>query len=154
MHVTMKWYGEQVYKRVYNKAAEAVIEASQECQGDIKTAIDKYGFFRDADVPGITVKYGGYEGRSRSRPGQPPFFQTGTLYRLIKYNIVRLWSAVRGDIGPDNTAVDEKGRWYAGWLEFGVESINLKPRPYMLPTFKKNLRKYTKILKTKLLEAF
>jgi len=67
--------------------------------------------------------------KSRSKPGEVPFKQTGTLARSIQVEGARTgWGEFIARVGPTAPAAK-----YGKDLEFGT--INMAPRPYLRPAF-------------------
>lgn len=76
-----------------------------------------------------------------SQPGNPPFRQTGNLFRSIGYEMRGHTAVVGSGIGSG-----PKDPGYAVYLEFGTKKMSA--RPWLRPTYWKQLGTIRRILST------
>jgi len=131
--VTTRWYGDRLVRRLQGRARYAVRRAAEFLVADIKTA------FPGSGLPG------GRRGVSkaareamRSRPGEIPHVQTGTLKASIGYEM----SGAVARVGPSTVAK------YGKFLELGTS--RMAARPFLRPALRRNRMRLRRILERNL----
>ncbi len=79
----------------------------------------------------------------RSKPGEPPAIQTGTLRRAMTYEVGKDIQGPVARVGPMST-LGEKSLKYARFLEFGTRKM--RARPFLRPAFARKARDIALIL--------
>src|SRR3712207_4912965 len=116
MSASIQWYGDGFERMVREEMRKRLAVAAEGVRAEVVKSIRKSVFESRA----------GSNGRRffrlvRSRPGEPPRAETGTLMKSIFYHV-----------DPDeNRAIVGTTLDYGAWLEVGTKRI--KPRPYLLP---------------------
>ena len=111
-------------------AQKRIFKATQYVRGQVLETLSGERSGREYTVPGTSVKY------TASAPGQPPAVATSELRESIDYLITDNKREVEGHVG---TPLD-KGLM----LEGGT--INIKPRPWLRPTFERSRDEIKRIL--------
>jgi HK97 gp10 family phage protein len=94
---SLKWYGDDVYKKIHNEQKKRVRQAAIFLESYIKKSF----------------------GTSPSSPGEPPGVDTGRLRKSITHEIEEaLWDI----IGRVGTNVE-----YGKWLELGTKDMSPRP---------------------------
>ncbi|MFA5761722.1 MAG: HK97-gp10 family putative phage morphogenesis protein [Dehalococcoidales bacterium] len=94
---SLKWYGDDVYKKIHNEQKKRVRQAAIFLESYIKKSF----------------------GTSPSSPGEPPGVDTGRLRNSITHEIEEaLWDI----IGRVGTNVE-----YGKWLELGTKDMSPRP---------------------------
>ena len=94
---SLKWYGDDVYKKIHNEQKKRVRQAAIFLESYIKKSF----------------------GTSPSQPGEPPGVDTGRLRNSITHEIEEaLWDI----IGRVGTNVE-----YGKWLELGTKDMSPRP---------------------------
>jgi len=87
--------------------------------------------------------------QERSRPGQPPFKQSGKLARSIKFETAgtgaRIFSEYQG------TGKRRENDFLARIMETGT--YKMKPRPFTKPAIDKNLSRLPLLMKTEIVKS-
>ena len=112
----VKWYGDKVIKEVNAARSRALTKACLLVVRSIKQS------FPDSGIKNATKKQ---REANRSKPGEIPHVQTGTLRASIDYEIV----GDEGHVGPKLGPAAKYGKW----LEIGTPGGQMKPRPYLRP---------------------
>ncbi len=148
--MTLKWHGGKFKRetrremrfRVRNAALliKTLMVRSMKKGGRFESGISKQkkGTKRTM-VDAITGAKKGKIGSFRSKPGEPPRVQTGTLRRAIKHEMHKKLPIAR--IGTVNLK-------YAKALEFGTR--NMRARPFMRPAWKLGRKLVKKIFTSNL----
>lgn len=77
----------------------------------------------------------------RSKPGEPPRRQRGTLYQSQTFEVLGSGSSFRTRVGPTVRVAK-----YARALELGYAPNNLSPRPYLAPAAKRYEPTYLRLV--------
>ena len=94
-------------------------------------------------VLGLTMRAKTFRAGQHSKPGEPPFVQTGTLRRSITFAREGLRKLLIGSSLKPQRGADHS---YAWLLEMGSPGGQLAARPYLRPAVRKNKRKILSML--------
>ena len=152
----IKWYG----NRVFTLATEANVVAMKKAAYLVESYVKTH--FSGVDVAGEKARRakggkaepGGIS--PRSKPGQPPAVQIGTLMSSIMSEVELSGTNVDGRVGPDvekiAKALRKRGAKadiaavnYGLYLEMGTSKM--APRPFLRPALRRTKRKVVKIFK-------
>lgn len=116
----VEWYGEQWTREIREGLRKNVIAAAIYLTNVIKADISQPGTLRYSVKPGGKFQKTIY-GFTRSRPGNPPYLQTGLLRSSIA------WELVKG--GPGNAELARVGTnlMYGLYLEKGTRKMAARP---------------------------
>jgi len=113
-----------------------------DAKGTLEEAIKIAGWVVATEAADLANRKGGYmttrnrstgrfqkSAKARSKAGEPPFNQTGTLVDRIESETARtLFGEFIARVGAVGDAAE-----YGGYLELGTQ--NMQPRPYLRPAF-------------------
>lgn len=116
--MAINWHGNRVMGTVEKELLQRVRFACMAVEAEIKGLMKRGGITGEAERP---ARRGERIGAVHSKPGEPPYVQTGTLRRSITHEVID--SKFLGRVG---TNVE-----YAKPLEYGTR--NMRPRPFMRP---------------------
>jgi len=134
--MTVKWHGEKFYRRAKTGTQKALKKVAQMVELEAKSLMTRGGRtpsgravpLREGSRTMIDPETGQRAGRIgsyRSRPGEPPRVQTGTLRRSITHELHPTLPIAR--VGTNVT--------YGKWLELGTRKM--ARRPFMTPAYMK-----------------
>lgn len=130
--MALVWHGEKVNKAFQNRARQNVRKAAMLVEAIVKASMKKGGRVESGEavikagtktvkVDKVSEKKAGKIGSFRSKEGEVPRVQTGTLKRSITHETHPVLPIAR--VGTNTN--------YAPKLEFGTS--RMAPRPFMLP---------------------
>ena len=124
---SLKWYGDDVYKKIHNEQKKRVRQA----------AIFLESYIRKSFKPGSgNVYMVAGKPHHASAAGEPPAALSGNLRNSITHEIEEaLWDI----IGRVGTNVE-----YGKWLELGTKDMS--PRPYLRRAIEENKQELVNIL--------
>jgi len=117
------------------KAKEVIDKVNRRLERNL----DKVGVLLQRDIvmsfgSGGTPGSGGTKGRVHSKPGEPPYVQTGNLRRSITFQREGHSKLLVGStLQPEGSTPS-----YAWLLEMGSPGGQLSARPYLRPALRKN----------------
>lgn len=100
-----KWFGPQVESAIKQKCADNLTPAAKLYEHHLLDAIDTFG-------------------PPRSQPGHPPHIDEGDLFQSISIDVSQ------SQLGARILSTDPASHW----MELGVSSANIAPRPAWIPT--------------------
>ena len=120
-------------KSIADKIDEKIFEVVRKTTIDVNATAKK------------SMNMGGKSGGiiTHSKPGEPPFVQTGTLRSNVVYDVPSLQKGkeIIGKVGVRDIVP------YARALEYGYNARNLKARPYLRPALAKHTPEFEKNIK-------
>jgi len=129
----INWYADRCINEAEKVRKSALTKAALVVVREAKSSIG------DTGIRGATKSE---RRKYRSKPGEPPHRDTGTLLRGIGYELV----------GNDTARVGvKKAVKYGYWLEYGTSkkdgTSKMAPRPFLRPALAKSRKKIVKIFK-------
>jgi len=135
--VTVEDYTATYLSDAKNAVEQAITKGSIMVQAEAKKLLNKDGG-RVTTRNRTTGRFQKSQ-KARSRPGEPPFNQTGTLVGSIEYETARtVLGEFIGRVGPDDTAP------YGIHLEYGT--IDVLPRPFLRPALDNKVEEIKKMI--------
>ena len=123
----INWYADRCINEAEKVRKSALTKAALVVVREAKSSIG------DTGIRGATKSE---RRKYRSKPGEPPHRDTGTLLKAIDYELV----------GNDTARVGvKKAVKYGYWLEYGTSKM--APRPFLRPALAKSRKKIVKIFK-------
>ncbi len=146
----IKWYGNRVFTLATAANVTAMRKAAYLVEIDVKThftGVDVAGE-KARRAQGGKVEPGGIS--PRSKPGQPPAVQIGTLMSSIMNEVELSGTSVEGRVGPDIQYIAAEAAVgtdvnYGLYLEMGTSKM--APRPFLRPALRRTKRKVVKFFK-------
>ncbi len=115
---------------------------------EIRQRLVNVGAFLEADIK-KSLSRGNKDGKSPSKPGEPPKTVTGALLNSVGFEMDKKMPKVKigirkGLTTTKSTGAPQDADSYARMLEFGTRKM--APRPYLRPALKKNRKNILDII--------
>jgi HK97 gp10 family phage protein len=147
-----EWRGDEVFVLATKANEKAMHKAGAVLEADIKThftvAAGESGVSTEGRKSVRKTKSG--KRHYRSKPGEPPAVDTGTLRASTMTDVTVLGLGITGRVGPDIDYIKEHADpgtdvEYGFFLELGT--VNMEPRPFLRPALIRTKDRIKKIFK-------